>query len=108
MFHSPGAEEKENKTLVVIRGAELGRRAAAGGRGRRVREEFADWEPRRLRNRGGISGTWEYWSLGGRGRSRKEHGNSGAGRELENPGRNEEETRELEKYKMKIKRRFKV
>ena len=48
-----GGVRRVGGRLMVIRGVELGRRAAAGNRGRRVREEFADWELRRLKNRGG-------------------------------------------------------
>ena len=78
---------------MVIRGVELGRRVAAGGRGRRVREEFADWKPRRLKNRRGSrergkrepgrtreiqGGTREARELGGswrfQGGPRKKHG----------------------------------
>ena len=79
--------------LVVIRGVELGRRAVACGRGRRDGEEFADWEPQRLKNCGGSrergkqepgrireiqGGTREARELGGswrvQGGPRKKHG----------------------------------
>ena len=65
---------------MVIRGVELGRRAAAGSRGRRAGEEFADWEPRRLRkSRGGLgsveTGAWEE-----HGRYREAHGKLGSWR----------------------------
>ena len=66
---------------MVIRGVELGRRAAAGGRGRRVREEFVDWKPRRLKNRGGVSGTWKTGAREDTGDPGRHTGSSGAGRE---------------------------
>ena len=84
---------------MVIREVELGRRAAAGGRGRRVREKFADWEPRRLKNRGGVLGAWKTGAWEDTGDPGRHMGISGAGRELESPGRTEEETQELENAK---------
>ena len=77
---SPGTGEGENKAgeflglyfyrqptggawcggrVVMIRGVELGRRAAVGSCRGRAREEFADWEPRRLRKLQGFLGAWK-------------------------------------------------
>ena len=85
--------------VVVIRGVELGRRAAAGSCKRRAREEFADWEPRRLRKSWGFSGAWKQESGRNTGGPGRHTGNPGAGRELGNPRRNEEEARELARCK---------
>ena len=96
--------------LVVMRGVELGRRAAA-------------WRPREVSQGGvhglgtaeaeesrGVSGTWKTGAWEDTGDPGRHTGSSGAGRELESPGRTEEETRELENAKggKKMNRRFNV
>ena len=94
----------------MIRGVELGRRAAAGSCGGRAREEFADWEPRRLRKSRGFLGAWKQEPGRNTGDPGRHTGNSGAGRELESPGRNEKEAWELRRCKQttKINQQIKV
>ena len=87
----------------MIRGVELGRRAVARSCGRRAREEFAAWEPRRLRKSQRFSGAWKQEPGRNTGDPGRHTGNSGAGRELESPGRNEEEARELGERKQNNK-----
>ena len=67
--------------MVVIRGFELGRQAAAGRCGRRAREEIADREPQRLRKSRGFSGAWKQEPGRNTGDPGRHTGNSGAGRE---------------------------
>ena len=103
--HRQGVRGVEGR-LVVIRGVELGRRAAAGSWGRRAREEFADWEPRRLRKSRGFSGAWKREPGRNTGDPGRHTGNSGAGESREERG-GSTGIRRMQ-TKTKINRRIKV
>ena len=80
--------------LVVIREVELGRRAAAGGQGGVCGLETAEAEESR-----GVSGAWKTGAWEDTGDPGGHTESSGAGTELESPGRTEEETWGLENAK---------